>query len=600
MAGWVAVISSVLLVATLFEAVGRLQTVDFRDTVEEFLATPPGSGLGLDTPQVVELMRLLVLLNGAAAAAATVLAVFVLQRHRAARIGFTVAAVFIVLTAPFAGGFLPVMIAFAAVMLWTRPARDWFAGRPAAPAGRGTGSDQSSTFPVQPPRHRLEGRVLSESGPPQGEPGEDETAPWPRMPEDASGRPVPPPTHGFGSAPGEASQSPQGEQGGPGGGEPQGQYPQGQYPQGQPPYGQPSYGGQPPYGQPPYGQPYGQQTPYGGYQTQGQYPYQDPYAQSYGQPPYGQPPYGQSYGGYGQGPAGQERRPATVTAAVWITWVLSGLALVGLLLTAFAIPNARDQIVRELETNPGFQQSNLTVDDVIAILWVMIAITFVWAVSAIVLAWFTYRRFNWARITLTVSAVMTVFFTLFGALANPVLLLGTISAGAVIALLFTGGANVWFSRRPAAQGYPGPYQPYGRPEQQAQQYQQYGYPGQTQQYGYPGQQQPYGGRPQEPQPYAGQQQPYGGRPQEPQPYAGQQQPSGDQQPYGGPPEQPQAEEPQPERPQPEQPQPEPGQQSVQPEQPGRQPSTGAYPGEQPPGRDERGRRDKDEPPPNVW
>jgi hypothetical protein len=44
----------------------------------------------------------------------------------------TVAAVPVVLTAPFSGGFLAFLVGGGTLLLWSRPARDWFAGRPPA------------------------------------------------------------------------------------------------------------------------------------------------------------------------------------------------------------------------------------------------------------------------------------------------------------------------------------------------------------------------------------------------------------------------------------------------------------------------------------
>ncbi len=248
MSAWMALVGSLLLVVTLFDSVSRLRTVEFRESITEFLSTQPGSGLGLDIAQVVEFLRVLMLVSGAAAAAAAVLAIYVLQRHKAARVGLTVAAAALVLTlataaaipdAPVSGGFLPVMIAFAAISLWTKPARDWFNGVPATEANSRTGS-QSGTFGGQTPRYGLEGNLLSSENQPPNEQPEgpgagggrptsgDETAPWPRMPDDTTGRPLPPPTQGFGSQQG---------QGGPAGPS----YPQGGYP--------PAYGQQAPYGQ---------------------------------------------------------------------------------------------------------------------------------------------------------------------------------------------------------------------------------------------------------------------------------------------------------------------------------------------------------------
>jgi hypothetical protein len=574
MAGWIAVIGSVLMVMTLFDSVSKLRTVEFRDSIDEFLSTPPGSGLGLEIAQVQEILRVLMLLSGAAAAAAMVFAIYVLQRHNAARIGFTVAAVAIMVTAPVSGGFLPVMIAFSAIMLWTKPARDWFAGRPAS-AGKERGSGESGWgFAAQNLRHRVEGNVVSSDnhpsqeqpevpGPEAGAGGPDEsggTQPWPRMPEDSSDRPVPPPTQGYGS-----SSSP-GQQPGPaGGGQGQGQgQPEGQpqgsgQPQGQPqvgyPYPPPPYGEQMPYGRPPYGQPYGQQVPYGGYPPQyGQLPYgQLPP----GQPTQGQPPYGQPY--YGARPVDPDERPRTVTAAAWITWALSGLAILAFIVIAFVLGVARDEFLRQLERDQNFEQLDIPTDQVVAALWLLGAVALFWGASAMVLAWFAYKRANWARIGLVISAGFTALVSI---LTFPVGLLHTFGAATVVALLFMGGANEWYAGRSGGgQGHPGPFQPYGQPQQQyGQQGQQYGGQ-QGQQYGgQPGQQ--YGGQP-------GQQ--YGGQPGQP----GQQ--------YGG----------------------QPGQQTGQPEQQSQQPAQpeqqypGVPPAQEPPEEQGRG-RGKEEPPPNVW
>ena len=468
MAGWVAIIGSALMVLTLFDSVGRLRSLEFRNSVDEFLSTPPGSGLGLEIGQVVEIMRYLMFFSGAAAAAATVLAIYVLQRNNAARIGFTIAAVGIMLTAPVSGGFLPVMIAFSAILLWSRPARDWFAGRPVT---------QTGPFGRRP---RVEGSktVSSENNPPERDYGQDPG--WPRMPEDSSGRPVPPPTHGYGAPQGQQQgQQPQGQQGQSEAPGQQGapQYPHGGYPP--PPQGRPSYGYPPQqYGQPPYGQ---------------QYP------QQYGQPQYGQPPYGQQYGRPpygGPGPSDTDARPMTVTVAAWITWVLSGLTLAFFLLVTFALVAAQDQLGPLIDDALGQVQGDATMsqydfnrDDVVAAMWIMVVIALFWAVAAMVLAWFAYRRANWARILLVVSAGFTLLLSLP---TFPAGLLQTLGAGAVIILFFTGGANQWYARRdPAAPGYPGPYQPYGGGRQDQQ---QYGGQQDQQQYGGRQDQQQYGGR----------------------------------------------------------------------------------------------------------
>ncbi len=172
------VVGAAILLLSLFDTLGRLRGPEMRATVDDFLATPPGSGLGIETAQVVEAMRVLVFVSGALAAAAVVFAVFVAQRHHGARIGSTVTAVLLLLTVPVAG-LMPFLLAVAAGLLWSRPARDWYAGRPpeAALPKPGLLSDQGpppSPFPYggqggssdRPPRPASEGQQPPTSPPP--------------------------------------------------------------------------------------------------------------------------------------------------------------------------------------------------------------------------------------------------------------------------------------------------------------------------------------------------------------------------------------------------------------------------------------------------
>lgn len=429
MAGWVAVIGSALLVVTIFDSMSQIRSIEMRESIEEFLATYPGNGLGLDTGEVLQILRGMTMFAGAAAAAATVLAFYVLQRNKGARIGFTVAAAVIMLTAPVTGSPLAIIVGATAMMLWTRPARDWFAGR------AGTSAQQER-----------KGAFLSSENPPHRDPSADpDRAPeWPRMPDSSSERPVPPPTHGFGSpaSPGqpEQGQSPQGAQSGP---------------QQQPPYGQDQR--QPAYGQDQH----------------------SPSAQSWPPPAYGYPQ--QQYGGPSPyAPSnGPEKRPTTVTAAAWVTWILSGLTLVAFGFVVLALLVAQDQLIDEMLAEPQFQQLDVAPDDIIALLWVTSAVILFWCLAAMVLAFLAYRRQSWARITLVISAGTTIVFSLA---ALPFSLLNIIGAGATIVLLFTGGANQWFSRRPGYPSYPQQYAGQQHGDQQGQ----YGQSGQ--QYGQP----PYG------------------------------------------------------------------------------------------------------------
>lgn len=490
MAGWLAVVGSALLVLTLFDSMTQIRSTEMREAVDEFLSTTPGSGLGLDAPQVLGILRALLLFSGATAAAAAVLGVYVLRRHQGARIGFTVAAAAIMFTAPVTGSPLAVLVAAAAMMLWTRPARDWFAGREPAPTTSPPTSSPPTTGPTTgAPRSRppstgaaaakeQKGVHVSSENPPPGENPSPDTSgspERPRMPDSSSDRPVPPPTQGFGN---------------PNVSNPQAPTPSGQQPS-------PPDPGQDPYGQSPYGQdPYGQSPPaqnQQGQQGQGQ-PGQP--SQAWPQPQYAQQPqpqYSQQYAGppaYGQ-PQDPDKRPVTVTVAAWLTWVFSALTLAAFVVVVFVILAARDRLVEGMRSEPQFQQLDVVPDDVIAVLWVLSAICLFWCVASAVLAFLAYHRVSWARIALVVSAAMAALFSL-AAVASLVSALNLIAAGATVVLLFTGGANEWYSRKGG--GYPsypqqhdpyaGQHDPYagqhGTHDQGGQQYgdQQYGGQGQ--------------------------------------------------------------------------------------------------------------------------
>jgi hypothetical protein len=211
-----------------------------------------------------------------------------------------------------------------------------------------------------------------------------------------------------------------------------------QYGQAQPTQQQPAQQyGQQQYGQQQYGQQqYGQQQP------------QQQYGQSYGAQPYG---YGQS--GYDQGyGTASTKRPGAVTAAAVITFVLAGLALLGSLLTGISILVARDDIERELLTNPDFtgSVSRDDIDTVVSFLGVGSLLFALLALVGIVLAALVLRGKGWARVALIVLSVLTALLGLigFGALLP---LVWTAGAIAVIVLLSLGPVRHWFAMR----GYEG-------------------------------------------------------------------------------------------------------------------------------------------------
>ena len=419
-----AIVFDVVLLASLFDTLGRLRTPETRAALDEVLGSPPGNGLGITTAQVLEVLRAMVFVSGALAAVALVFAVFVLQRHRAARIGYTVTAALLVLTVP-AAGLLPIFVALAAIPLWTRSARDWYAGRVPAPA-----------------RPDVPGvRLLSQQGPPPPLYGPPVYGQPPYGPPAAPPPGAPPAAPPSGGPPGS-------------GPTPSGQDPHEDGSSGPPPYGGAPYGTPPdrqaPPGPPPYGAPYG--TP-----PQSQAPYgQAPYGQApYGQAPYGQPGY--PVPGYGstQPRRDPDSRPVTVTIAAVLTWVGAGVTATLMLAFVAILAGGSDAFIREFERAAQGTDLTLSANQVLAIGWTVAAVFLVWSLAAIVLAVLAFRRSNAARIALVVSSVMTALLSLFGitsGLSAITLILGV----ATVVLLFTGGANQWYSRR---RSHPGPLPP---------------------------------------------------------------------------------------------------------------------------------------------
>lgn len=166
------------------------------------LDTGSGTGLGLTLAEARAVIRWALFVAGAAAAATAVLGFFVLRRDRTARVALTVATVPLVLCAPFAGGFLAAVVAASTAMLWTRPARDWFAGRPVRPSPAFLDTSRRSRDTAQ-PRDQESRRPPAFVAPPVSRPSQEDAphageASRPETGHDDG----PQPTQGYGEAPG--------------------------------------------------------------------------------------------------------------------------------------------------------------------------------------------------------------------------------------------------------------------------------------------------------------------------------------------------------------------------------------------------------------
>jgi len=242
-------------------------------------------------------------------------------------------------------------------------------------------------------------------------------------------------------------------------------------------------------------QPGPSQNPYGQPVPSGQ---DNPYGQSYGQQPAGQQPYGYAQRPYGGVPARSgDKRPGTVTAAAWITIVFSVITGALFAFGGLGLLVARDEVIREMERVPEFQDANIDAESAVGVLVVVLLGVVIWCLVAAILAVFVLRRSNVARILLVISASVAAVFALIG-ITSGFSLVPLVACLATIVLLFVGGAGDWFKGPSAYAGMPA----------------QYGQPG------------PYGSQP---GPYGSQPSPYGSQPS---PYGHDTTPDQQQNPYG--------------------------------------------------------------------
>ncbi len=380
MAGWFVVVGSLLVVASAYSGMIDLYSLQNRERVQEVLAEGAGPGLGISVDQALSLMRVGLMLSGALAAAAAVAGFFVLRRHRGARTLLAVLALPLLVTTLLTGGLTGALVVAAIATLWSGPARDWYAGRPVRqPAGRG-GSAEGSSRPVHPAFR-------------QGPPDASTSAPVaPRPPAGSSGAPAgpptvsdqPPPTQGFGQAPG----SPEAE--------------------GRGPSQQPV----PPWGPPP-------QAPWGPQQG--------------------------SWAAPDQRVAEEVGVPPGVKLACLLTWVFSGLVVLAHLGFAAVLVADPDGLVDYLVKQPAWEQFDVPRDVLLPAMWVYAVGMVLWSLAACGLAFFAWRRHDWARWLLAVSAGVAF---LVGLTAFPAGVLHQLACAAALGGLFNVRSRAWFARRP--------------------------------------------------------------------------------------------------------------------------------------------------------
>lgn len=165
-AAWLIIGGSVILVLTAWQRISSLHTLEVQEELRRVLSEPPLSSTGLGFEGLKTTIRVMCMVAAAAATASAILGLHALRRSTSARLALTLLAP-VVLIGGFAtaGVFAPLVVA-GVVMLWLRPTRDWFAGRPWLPATSAAASRRPDPFAPQPQAREAEPRQPAPPPPP--------------------------------------------------------------------------------------------------------------------------------------------------------------------------------------------------------------------------------------------------------------------------------------------------------------------------------------------------------------------------------------------------------------------------------------------------
>jgi hypothetical protein len=177
LASSIVMFASLMVLLAAWEQVSTLGSLETQEAIRGFLGEAPFSSLDLDVTGATEALRIACMVAAAAACATGVLGWYVRKPDRSARLALTVFAVPVFVTGLAAGGLAGSFVAAGAVMLWTAPAREWFA------TGRWT-----------PPSPAADQQAPAQRRTTQGEQGSPWSAPRPPAPDAGP----PPATRPFG------------------------------------------------------------------------------------------------------------------------------------------------------------------------------------------------------------------------------------------------------------------------------------------------------------------------------------------------------------------------------------------------------------------
>jgi hypothetical protein len=149
-----------------------------------------------------------------------------------------------------------------------------------------------------------------------------------------------------------------------------------------------------------------------------------------------------------------QARPAGVVVACVLTWVMSGLTALGMVVTGALLVVSPDVLLDEVHRqNPELEAEGISDDLLVGVTIAMIVVIVLWCVFAAVLAILAFRRVEWARIVLLVSAAAAGALSLIGTTVGAFLLALTLVASVVaVALLLRPEVRAWFRDAPSSLG----------------------------------------------------------------------------------------------------------------------------------------------------
>ena len=143
------------------------------------------------------------------------------------------------------------------------------------------------------------------------------------------------------------------------------------------------------------------------------------------------------------------RRPPAVVWACALTWACCALVVVGLGSTVLVLLVAPDLLFDELHRqNPDLAEQGLSDGEIKAASYLTAGLALPWCLAAAGFAVQTFRRIEWGRRALLISAGIAGGISLLGMFASAIMVLPFVAAVVTVALLSRPEVGAWFRDRP--------------------------------------------------------------------------------------------------------------------------------------------------------